>query len=78
MITKENLSVYPNPFKDQITISGGLPLQSVTVYDASGKIVKEIKGNTRTISLQQIPSGIYMMKLIMKNGSSKTIKTVKN
>ena len=78
LITKDNLSVYPNPFTDQITISGDLPLQSVTVYDASGKIVKEIKGNARTISLQQIPSGIYMMKLIMKNGSSKTIKTVKN
>ncbi|MEG1591558.1 fibronectin type III domain-containing protein [Chryseobacterium sp.] len=78
LMMKENLSVYPNPFTDQITISGDLPLQSVTVYDASGKIVKEIKGNARTISLQQIPSGIYMMKLIMKNGSSKTIKTVKN
>lgn len=78
LMTKDDLSVYPNPFKDQITISGNLPLQAVTIYDASGKIVKEIKGNTRTISLQQIPSGIYIMKLIMKNGNSKTIKTVKN
>lgn len=74
---KHDIIIYPNPFTDTITISGELELKSLSVYDASGKIVKEIRSSEKTISLHELNSGMYMIKLIMKNGSSKVIKAVK-
>ncbi|KPH14695.1 hypothetical protein AMQ68_04390 [Chryseobacterium sp. ERMR1:04] len=74
---KHDVVIYPNPFTDTLTISGDVEVQSVAVYDASGKIIKEYKGSEKTISLHTLTSGVYMVKLIMKNGTSKTIKAVK-
>jgi hypothetical protein len=74
---KQEAVIYPNPFTDTITISGDVALQSVVIYDASGKMVKEVKGTERTISLHTLTPGMYMVKLILKNGTSKTIKAIK-
>lgn len=74
---KHDIIIYPNPFTDRVSISGEIPLESVSVYDASGKMVKEIKSSERTVSLHDLQSGMYMIRLIMKNGTSKTIKAVK-
>jgi len=75
--TKQDVVIYPNPFTDIITISGDVELQSVVVYDLSGKMIKQLKGSEKTISLHGLTSGVYMVKLNMKNGNSKTIKAVK-
>jgi hypothetical protein len=40
-------------------------------------MVKEVKGTERTISLHTLTPGMYMVKLILKNGTSKTIKAIK-
>ncbi|WP_284464404.1 fibronectin type III domain-containing protein [Chryseobacterium sp.] len=74
---KHDIIIYPNPFTDTITISGEQELKSLSIYDASGKIVKEVRSSEKTISLHELNSGMYMIKLIMKNGSSKIIKAVK-
>lgn len=74
---KNDVVIYPNPFTDIITISGDVALQSVVVYDLSGKMIKEFKGSEKTISLHSLTSGVYMVKLNMKNGNSKTVKAVK-
>lgn len=74
---KQDIVIYPNPFTDTITISGDVQLQSVVVYDLSGKMIKEFRGSEKTISLHSLRSGVYMVKLNMKNGSSKTVKAVK-
>lgn len=75
--TKDDFIIYPNPFTDAVTISGDVQLQSVFVYDASGKMVKEIKSSEKTVSLHDLNSGMYMIKLTLKNGTSKTIKAIK-
>ncbi|WBV59338.1 fibronectin type III domain-containing protein [Chryseobacterium camelliae] len=74
---KHDIAIYPNPFTDMINISGDVPLQSASIYDASGRLVKEIKSSEKTISLHELNSGVYVIKLTLKNGSSKTIKAVK-
>lgn len=75
--TKHEVIIYPNPFTDTITISGDVELQSVVIYDASGKMIKEFKGSEKTISLHYLTSGMYMVKLMMKNGTFKTVKAIK-
>ncbi|WP_153393944.1 fibronectin type III domain-containing protein [Chryseobacterium vaccae] len=74
---KHDIIIYPNPFTDVITISGEIKLKSVVVYDASGKMVKELRFPEKTISLQELNAGVYMIRLIMMDGTSKTIKAVK-
>lgn len=74
---KHDVVIYPNPFTDTITISGDVELRSVVIYDASGKMIKEYNGSEKTISLHTLKSGMYMVKLTMKNGTSKTVKAVK-
>lgn len=77
IMTKNDISVYPNPFTDVITISGDMEPQSVSVYDTSGRTVKEVKSPEKAISLQELNAGVYMIRLIMKDGTSKTVKAVK-
>lgn len=77
ILATNDVVIYPNPFTDIITVSGDIPLQSVAVYDLSGKMIQEIRGSEKTISLHDLSSGVYMIKLIMKNGTAKTIKAVK-
>lgn len=74
---KHDIVIYPNPFTDIITVSGDVQLQSVVIYDLSGKKIKEHKGSEKAISLHDLTSGVYLVKLNMKNGSSKTVKAVK-
>ena len=74
---KSELSIYPNPFTDMINISGEQKVSSMAVYDFSGKIVKEITNPPTSVSLKELPSGAYLIKVILKNGTAKTIKAVK-
>lgn len=73
------LSVFPNPTSDVVKIetSNGASVQKVEVYSLIGKLVKEVvspKGGE--ISVQQLPSGMYMLRITTSNGSVETRKVV--
>jgi uncharacterized repeat protein (TIGR01451 family) len=55
------LSIHPNPATEYIIIKGLAGNENVKIYDAIGKVVKELKvtGSTVTISLDALPKGIY-------------------
>ena len=71
-LQQKGLLVYPNPFKNNLTLQHYLPptnLQSVTLYDASGRKVKLINYNgavttTQTINLIDLRAGYYTLELI--------------
>ena len=77
VLTKPELTVYPNPFTDMINISSEQKVSSMAVYDFSGKIVKETINPSASVSLKELPAGAYLIKVILKNGTAKTIKAVK-
>jgi hypothetical protein len=70
-----SISVYPNPVKDFINISIGTNLLNTTVrlYNATSKLVKSKLMTTgfSQISLQDYPSGIYLLKF--DNGETQKI-----
>ncbi|KAA2215637.1 fibronectin type III domain-containing protein [Chryseobacterium sediminis] len=70
-------SIYPNPFTDLITITNSKNIQSVMIYDASGKFITDIRNFDHTMSLKELASGVYLVKMVMKDGTSKTIKAIK-
>jgi hypothetical protein len=69
---KQTFSIFPNPFTSSTTIKsmGNLKNASLTIYDAYGQDVKEVEnfsGNTLTLSRDNLPSGIYFIRLTEEN-----------
>jgi hypothetical protein len=72
------MTVYPNPTTDKIYLSQNSDdITLIDVYQYDGKLVKSIKSNFDSMSLSELQSGIYLLKLTMNNGSSATRKIVK-
>lgn len=74
---KKKITASPNPFSDQLTISDISGVQSISITDTSGKLVKTIEKPTSSLYLKDLKEGLYFVTLKMKDGSIKTIKTIK-
>ncbi|NJB84119.1 T9SS type A sorting domain-containing protein [Wenyingzhuangia aestuarii] len=74
----ELMTFYPNPFHDTTTIKNVKEAQ-VYIYNSLGVLVdmQEIDKNNATISLIAQKSGVYLAKIVLSNGNSKTLKIVK-
>jgi len=75
--TKESIKVYPNPFTDVVNISDVSKVKSVIISDMSERLVKTIDNPGALIYLNEIKSGIYLITLMMKDGTKQTIKIIK-
>ena len=60
-------SIYPNPAKDMLHIEGKNILQ-VELYNIVGQKVLSINEGFETIKLDQLPSGLYFVRLQSKQG----------
>jgi hypothetical protein len=73
---KETFRAYPNPAKDKITVTfsnGGT--QNVMIYYILGSLKKsEILTSGSTISVSELPKGVYVMKIEGDNSYSKVIQ----
>jgi hypothetical protein len=73
----ENLSIYPNPTSDIVNIqSSGTSIQKIEIYNMNGQLVLSEKNNLEKIHINQLQSGLYLMRLYTEN-TSKTIKLLK-
>jgi hypothetical protein len=75
--SEKDISIYPNPFEDNLIIKSSLNLDKLVVNDMTGRQVytQNITSNTKTtLDLSQLNSGIYFVTL-SKNGS-KFIKRI--
>lgn len=70
----ETLKVYPNPFSESlhIVVSGNDEIKSVQIFNIFGQAVYQISisGNTTSINLSEIGSGIYIYKIETSQGIS--------
>lgn len=73
------LNLYPNPAKDLFSIECKEKINSLRIYDISGKIISQINTfyeEPVTINVHELKQGIYMVKIVTVSGE-KTIKFVK-
>lgn len=72
------LSYYPNPTTDLLTISYKEPIVQVEVYDLNGRqvITKEFDSDTVELDLTNLSSGTYMLNVKTKD-SSQFVKVVR-
>lgn len=77
--TFPKVSIHPNPFKDKISLEINKPIESIEIYDILGKSiyksnsVSEIENYSSTLK-----SGVYLLKIMTKNGEAVTKKLVKS
>ncbi len=76
---ENDVILFPNPSSDIIQITGHLAnqIKQVLIHDISGKNLP-IVNQTQTIDLRNLPQGIYVITLTLKNDASITRRIVKH
>jgi uncharacterized delta-60 repeat protein len=80
-VTKNSIKIYPNPFSSTTVLQTDKILQNaiLTIYNATGQRVKQIDnftGQAIIFSRDNLPSGLYMIRLTQNNKISSTNKLV--
>ena len=74
VINSDQLNIFPNPFSSETTLQTDKPLKNatLTIYDCFGQEVKQLKnisGQTLTLSRDNFPNGLYFIHLTEENKS---------
>jgi hypothetical protein len=77
-ILSNNITViYPNPVKDELYIETRLNIKEISIFDIYGKTVKQIQGKAVSIPVDELPSGVYFVKITTGEGVLPVKKVVK-
>ncbi len=71
-------SFYPNPANDVINISFSpdVNAEKVEIYGLDGKLYHEQNFNMETVNINSLSNGVYMMKVVLDNGTTFNDKIV--
>lgn len=74
-----DLKVYPNPSKGIVTVESEVKIEILEVYSAIGKLLSASATFNTTTTTVELPkaNGIYILKLMMKNGEVFSKKVIK-
>ena len=65
-----HVSIYPNPFLDQITISSETELQKIELFQANGLLLygNDVFGKEFTLETSELKNGIYFLQVTITKG----------
>ena len=76
-----NATLYPNPAQDNTTLILDKPIEgaNISIFNMLGQLMYQssITAETTTLPTAQYPFGVYMVKISDKNGTTKTVKLLK-
>lgn len=77
--SRENTIIYPNPTSSIITVknNGSSEMKSFEIYSVTGKKIKHDSLTNNSISMENLPSGIYFLKLYFDNDRIENHKIIK-
>lgn len=68
---KPEIIVYPNPVRENVHVISKNPVSVVYVYDLSGSVIREMKGeNTKIIEMKDLKQGVYFIQVFTNKGFS--------
>ncbi|KAA1247910.1 S8/S53 family peptidase [Aquimarina sp. RZ0] len=79
---QKEISVYPNPSKDQINVSTLKDIKSLAIYDYTGRRIyhkalkTKLKTNKQSIDISQLNSGLYVVKVVDRNDKDYSKKLI--
>lgn len=81
---EDNFSYYPNPVKEELYLQWEIKevaISSIELYNLNGSLLKSLTNlnevSTQSINFSSYPVGTYVLQLTYDNGTSKTIKVIK-
>ena len=77
-LSRQEIIMYPNPAKNQLSLIYSTPIQQVGIYNAEGKLIFSETPDTEEISLQigHLPAGVFLVR-VTTDGQVFTKKFVK-
>ena len=77
--SEQPFTVYPSPVKDLLTIhfTDETQPETVTLYDMSGRLITTKHNGLESIDMSTMSSGVYMLRVTMKDGMSYHEKILK-
>ena len=77
---QNNIQIYPNPTHDRLTIRSEQNIDSIVIYDISGRKVlhQNLSNKNNTLNIKALSSGTYFIQIFNKGKLLKTDKLVKN
>ncbi len=77
--TKSKITYYPNPVTDLFNITSDKNITSISVFSIDGRLVLNNTFNDMNIKLDlaKLKSGIYLIKVNLRDGSQNNIKVLK-
>lgn len=66
---KDSLTVYPNPTYGDIILNTDVEIKKIYIYDLSDNLIEKYRGSFH-VNLSHLDTGIYKIKLLLKNGST--------
>ena len=73
--TESLLSVWPNPVSETLNLKGDMT--QVQIYSVDGRLVMSLDQAFETINVKALPTGNYLLKAILNDGSVTTQKFLK-
>jgi hypothetical protein len=60
---QQQIKIFPNPASDKLQVQGVKPGNRIQIFSAAGALVREVKAQSslEAISLQEVPSGMFMI-----------------
>ncbi|MDD4085972.1 MAG: T9SS type A sorting domain-containing protein, partial [Bacteroidales bacterium] len=73
--TDATIKLYPNPITDFLYVETKEKIESVSVYDLSGKLI--LTSDATVVDLNQVKKGFYLVQVQTKTGQSFTEKVIR-
>ena len=70
------VSIYPNPTSGILNIQSEKPIRQIQLISMEGKIVRKYNA-VNQINIQELPKGVYVVKVQLENGKMEVHKLVK-
>ncbi len=67
----EGFKIYPNPVKDQLTITGkNMIVNEINIYDHTSRIMKKVIWQGTSTSLNHLATGMYILRIKTNQGTT--------
>jgi len=71
------IGIYPNPTRGILNVKADSKIENVNIFSIGGQKMKS-KVSDNQVDLQELPKGIYIIELTLKNGQKLSDKIIKN
>jgi hypothetical protein len=73
----KNISIYPNPAKNEVRILGAEMITAVEIINMQGQLMTRNNNPSKTISVADLPAGLYYVRVYSPNKKITNLKMLK-